>query len=396
MNKRNKKNKKKKDRPKETVSCRRIVLVNMIVIVAVMLVSGLWILLARSPSADKQMSGSVSVEESDSAVEEEKSTQSFDSAPNYDFRTDEITVELENLDRTYRIAVVNDLHLITDTHPGDVLEENLTTVMDRYETLSVTPEGIHAKDLWPQVVDFLNYNNFDAVVFAGDMLDYCSHSNMEALRKGFDNLEYSKEQLLYIRSDHDYGGWYGGSTFTDADGFAEQAKLWDEDDGRGCIEFDAFKIVGINKSYQNVSEGRLEFLEKEITGDKPVFVVTHVPFYSMTDDTLAEVSMATRNKIYYWNAEDSAYCPDENTQKLIDLMYAEDSNVKYILSAHIHAAWDGEVREGLREHVFAPTFEGRIGIVNVVPGTGNHQEKVSDKENPKEGEKIREEQGKNQ
>ena len=53
-------------------------------------------------------------------------------------------------------------------------------------------------------------------------------------------------------------------------------------------------------------------------------------------------------------------------KKLIDCMYAADSNVIQILAAHLHAAWDGVVANDLREHIFAPAYEGRIGIVHIV------------------------------
>ncbi len=185
-------------------------------------------------------------------------------APEYDFKLDEITVEIMvssgDLEREYNIAFVNDLHLITDSKPGDVLEENLPRVRERYENLSVTPEGIHAEELWPEVIRFLNYHNFDAVIFGGDILDYCSHSNMNALMEGFDNLKYPKDKMLYLRSDHDYGGWYGGAVFTDTDGFIAQTEIWDGDQDEKWIEFEEFLIVGVNKSYQNLSDDRLQFL----------------------------------------------------------------------------------------------------------------------------------------
>lgn len=72
--------------------------------------------------------------------------------PEYDFKTDEITVELDGLDREYTIAFVNDLHMITDKEAGDVLEENLPVVRERYENLSVTPEGIHGEELWLSLI----------------------------------------------------------------------------------------------------------------------------------------------------------------------------------------------------------------------------------------------------
>lgn len=286
--------------------------------------------------------------------------------PEYSFKLDEITIEIEGLTRGYDIAFVNDLHMITDREAGDVLEENLPEVLERYDTLSVTPEGIHGEELWPEIIQFLNFYNFDAIIFGGDMLDYCSHSNMSALTEGFDGLKYPKEQIMYLRSDHDYGGWYGGNVFTDTDGFIAQSKLWDGDDGMACIEFDEFRIVGINKSYQNLPEERLDFLLKKLNGDKPVILATHVPFYSEEDESLEELSMEVRNRVYYWNRENSSYCPDVNTQKLIDCMYDADSNVIQILAAHLHAAWDGVVANDLKEHIFAPAFEGRIGIVHIV------------------------------
>lgn len=285
--------------------------------------------------------------------------------PEYNFKLDEITVEIEDLPHSYEIAFVNDLHMITDKEPGDVLEENLSKVMERYETLPVTPEGIHAEALWPEIIEYLNFHQFDAVIFGGDMLDYGSHSNMEALSEGFEDLKYPKEQIMYIRSDHDYGGWYGGGVFTDADGEQLQSELWDGDDGMACIEFDEFRIVGINRSYQNLSEERLQFLLKELNGDKPVILVTHVPFYSEEDESLEQLSMEVRNKIYYWNWENSSYYPNENTQKLIDCMYGKDTSVIQILAAHLHARWDGVVANDLKEHIFAPAFEGRIGIIHV-------------------------------
>lgn len=287
-------------------------------------------------------------------------------AAEYDFKLDEITIEIEGLTRGYDIAFVNDLHLITDKEAGDVAEENLQTVRERYQSFSVTEEGFSAEELWPQIVKFLNHYNFDAVVFGGDMLDYCSHANMELLTEGFDALRYSQDRVMYIRSDHDYGGWYGGNEFTDADGFILQSEFWDGDSGENCIEFEDFMLVGINKSYRNLSEKRLDFLNGKLESGKPVILVTHVPFYSEEDASLQQLSMDVRNRIYYWNKENSVYIPDAGMQAFIDRIYAKDSNVIQILAAHIHASWDGIVANDLREHVFAPAYEGNIGIIHIV------------------------------
>lgn len=287
-------------------------------------------------------------------------------APEYDFKTDEITVHVKGLEREYAIAFVNDLHLITDHESGDVTEDNLQIAQNRYENLAVTAEGIHAEELWPEVVDYLNYYDFDAVIFGGDMLDYGSNSNILTLNEGMKRLKYPKDRIMYLRSDHDYGGWYGGSGFTDSDGIRLQTLILDGDQDEQCIEFDDFRIVGFNRSYKNISADAHLAIRQKLRQGKPIILATHVPFYSEVDDTLEEESMRVRSKIYYWSYDNGIYTPNQEMDKFLEEVYADDSDVVQIVAAHLHAKWDGAVTEHIREHIFAPTFEGAIGIIHVV------------------------------
>lgn len=286
--------------------------------------------------------------------------------PEYDFTTDEIEVVVEGLDREYKIAVINDLHLITDHESGDVTEDNLYLVQSRYENLAVTEDGVHSEDLWPEVVKYLNYHDFDAVILGGDLLDYCSNSNIMALNAGLRELKYPSDRILYIRSDHDYGGWYGGDGFRDENGFRLQTLVLDGDAPDKCIEFEDFLIVGINQSYRSLSESAYQSLHERLTQGKPVILVTHVPFYSDVDLSLKKESMEVRGRIYYWSYDGGNYVPHKEMEKLLKEVYAEDSNVVQIVAAHLHARWDGYVTENIKEHIFAPTFEGKIGIIHVV------------------------------
>lgn len=284
--------------------------------------------------------------------------------PDYDFKVDEIVAEAEGLEREYTVAFVNDVHLITDHKSGDVTEDSLPTLRERYETF-VTDDGMHGEELWPEVIEFLNYGDFDAVIFAGDILDYCSNSNILTLKEGLGDLKYPADRILYLRSDHDYGGWYGGDGFTDSDGMMLQTFVLDRDASEKVIEFDDFVIVGLNQSYRNFSDRTLEKVTRWLDSGKPVLIATHVPFYSEVDDSLEELSMEVRNRIYYWSPEGSDYVPDSVTQTLIDRMYAEDSNVIQIAAAHLHSSWDGHVTDRLKEHIFAPVYQGNIGIIHI-------------------------------
>ena len=289
--------------------------------------------------------------------------------PAYDFIEENVYVEIPGIEHEYTIAWVSDVHMITDFTAGDVGEASLETVRNRYETLSITPDGVHGRDLWPMIIDYLNYNDFDAVIFGGDIIDYCSTSNMEALKRGFDRLKYPSDRILYIRADHDYGTWYSdGSTGFDDIKCAELHTALDGDDNT-CkyIDLGDLIIAGVNLSTSAPGEDQIEVLTGLYGRGVPVIAATHVPYYSMVDPSLEELSMLVRNRKYYWNPGGDSYGIDENTRKILDLVYAEDSECRLVLAGHLHAAWEGEINFGLRQHIFSPAFSGVIGVVHVVP-----------------------------
>ena len=293
-------------------------------------------------------------------------------APAYDFIEENVYVEVPGLEHEYTIAWVSDVHMITDYTAGDVGEASLETVRNRYETLSITPDGVHGRELWPMIIDYLNYNDFDAVIFGGDIIDYCSTSNMEALEMGFGRLKYPDDRILYIRADHDYGTWYSDGTtgFDDVKCAELHAALDGDDNTRKYIDFGDLIIAGVNRSTSAPGEDQIEVLTELYGRGVPVIAATHVPYFSMVDPSLEELSMLVRNRKYYWNPGGDLYGIDENTRKILDLIYADDTQCRMVLAGHLHAAWEGEINFGLRQHIFSPAFSGVIGVVHVVPEGG--------------------------
>lgn len=290
-------------------------------------------------------------------------------APAYDFIEENVYVEAPGIDHEYTIAWVSDVHIITDTEAGDVSADSLETVLSRYETLSVTPDGIHGKDLWPMIIDYLNYNDFDAVIFGGDLLDYYSTSNMEVLKLGFSRLKYPDDRILYIRADHDYGTWYSdGSTGLDEyKAWELHAELDGDDNTHKYIDFGDLIIAGVNRSIKKPGEDQIAVLTELYSRGVPVIAATHVPYYSQVDPSLEELSMLVRNRIYYWEPSNETYKIDEDMWRYLQLIYDDGSPCVEVLAGHLHAAWEGEIRDGLEEHIFSPAFMGVIGVVHVVP-----------------------------
>jgi hypothetical protein len=317
---------------------------------------------------EETLNNEASTESSESTIETkteeqpEPETEIVYPAPQYEFKTDEITVEIENIDREYRFAWVSDVHIISDHNTGgDVSVEYLDKLQERYETLPVDENGIHSEDLWGEIIKFLNYENFDGVIFGGDIMDYCSSSNVSIVKEGLDSL---RMRYMYIRSDHDYGNWYGNYKFTDSvvkemhqtiDGDEISHKFWDMGD---------FIVMGVDNSYMDMPQYYLDMIEEVYNRGKPVIMATHVPYASKVDDSLAERSMSVRNTLYYWGGQ---YVPNDVTSKYLDLLYDENTVVKQVLAGHLHASWDGMMTGRLSEHIFAPSYEGNIGIIKVIP-----------------------------
>ena len=198
--------------------------------------------------------------------------------------------------------------------------EYLDAIRKRYEELAVTEDGVHAEDLWPEIIKFINYGDYDGAIFGGDMMDYCSNSNIRIIKEGLDQLHIP---YMYVRADHDYGVYYGGVFFTETesralhktiDGDEMSHKFWDMGD---------FIVLGIDNSTKDMPEYYYNMVADVYSRGKPVIMATHVPYESKVDDSLAQLSMQVRNQIYYWSADSEHYKPNDITQKYLNLLYSE-------------------------------------------------------------------------
>ncbi|MDE6220212.1 MAG: metallophosphoesterase [Lachnospiraceae bacterium] len=338
----------------------------IIILVFILAVEIFVLLLEKQKKEDR-------VTEVGSSYEEEERSEISYPEPEYQFQTEEIVVEVPGLSREYTVAWVSDLHIVTDHETANnILAEDLAAIKARYNFFQ-TADGIHGEDLLPDVIDFLNCGEYDGIIFGGDMMDYCSVSNMELLTSEFERLN-KQIPVLYIRADHDYGFWYGGDGFTETDAEAMHKTMMDGDDlNTKCLDFGEFVILGVNRSTKDMLPMQYAILDEMFanaaSNGKPIIVATHVPYASKIDDTnevtLYDKSMQIRNKIYYWGGGD--YIPNDVTSNFLDKIYREDTNVVQVLAGHLHAGWDGKLTEQVGQHIFEPAFLGSIGIIRFVP-----------------------------
>lgn len=324
-----------------------------------------------SPEEAEESSGETGSEEGSL---EKENLEKENLEPKYPFRTEQLIVEVPGISREYTVAWVSDLHMVTDHETSDdILAGDLDAVQARYDFFQ-TADGVHGEDLLPYVIDFLNYGKYDGIIFGGDLMDYCSASNMELLKSEFDRLD-KNVPMLYIRADHDYGFWYGGDGFTESDAETmHQEMMADGDDlHTKYLDFGEFIVLGINRSTKDMMPEQYSILDEMFvraeSAGKPIIVATHVPYASKIDGenevTLYDRSMEIRNKIYYWGGGD--YVPNDVTTSFLDKVYREDTSVVEVLAGHLHAGWDGKLTEQVGQHIFEPAYLGSIGVIRFVP-----------------------------
>lgn len=302
------------------------------------------------------------------AGEELETSEIVYQEPGYAFTTEEVTIPIEGVTREYTIAWVSDLHLVSDHEAGDALgdvhAEYLDAIERRYQELAVTEDGVHAEELWPEIIKYLNYTNYDGVIFGGDIMDYCSNSNVSVIKEGLDKLQIP---YIYVRADHDYGTYYGGVFFTETearelhrtiDGDEIANKFWNRNE---------FMVLGIDNSTKDMPEYYLNMVIDVYSRGIPVIMATHVPYESLVDTSLAECSMQVRGKIYYWSNAGEQFNPNDITRQYLDMVYSEDTVVAQVLAGHLHASWNGMLTPRVPQHIFEPAFRGNIGVIHIVP-----------------------------
>ena len=273
-----------------------------------------------------------------------------------DTKEDIVKLDLDGVSKHYKILIVNDTHV--QINNDEVADENKDFMANRI--VEFTNGELSTYDRWQKLPKTLDSYNADLIVFAGDIVDFCSKANTEAIKEGFDKL---KTPYIYIRSDHDTEPYW--LSYQDANLAKEYQDAVTVNTDVLYADLGEICVLCINNSNRQITSEMLDTMNAVFEKGKPVLLVTHIPIEPESDTGLMEYSEEVRGgRHLYWGPTGEAE-PDEITSKFINILYSEESNVKAVFAAHLHARWEGEFSDNAIEHVFAPAFQGNIGVVEV-------------------------------
>ena len=277
------------------------------------------------------------------------------------------TFSVAGLDRTYRLLLVSDLHIIV---PGDpqVDPECADVAGSRLNEMFRTPSGESSFQLWQTLPSQLDGMKADMILFAGDMVDFATKASTDSLRAGFDSL---RTPWMYVRGDHDYAAWYSKAYETQKDAIVLQAntaprkKVMRQRIGK-------LTIIGWDNNTAQMTKKGLRDLEKYLQEAKdeksPVLLLCHVPLRGTVTDKLEQESLQKNGRALLWGDSGCYYRPDDTTKQALDLILDAGSPVALEASGHLHFPYSGSLTETSTIITADPAFQNQIDELVLVPG----------------------------
>ena len=268
--------------------------------------------------------------------------------------TEEVTVDLEGIEKPVKILWLSDLHIVTlsKTLPKGYRKDVKARIQFSQNSADKWEKN------WP---DYINSSGADLVVFGGDMIDFASKENTLILRDGLDKLTIP---YIYLRCDHDKMPSYISEQEAEATAQIRD-NLCDNSD-MITYEFENFIVVGWNWSSDDITDNGLEKMRNICSQGKPILLMTHVPIAPVSDTSLSDRSREIFDgRSLLWGYNDDYYWPEFNTRQFLDIVYADDSPIAEVFCGHLHFSWDGYITDTVKEHVFSPALEESCGIITV-------------------------------
>lgn len=178
----------------------------------------------------------------------------------------------------------------------------------------------------------------DALVIAGDTLDYVSGANIRLAEEGFRSV---KCPMIAVCGNHE-----------DAKDIPETGAVSVLKKSIQKIEFEDLIIIGFDNSKRSISTQQNEALKQALESGKAVVIAMHVPI--MTEGN--EQALRRAGEYFQLNYDG---CPKENLE-FIELIKTHAERIAAVLAGHLHFNCISEITEGVTQYVSSQGITGNI------------------------------------
>jgi spore germination cell wall hydrolase CwlJ-like protein len=324
-------------------------------------------------------------------------TKSIDTA-SYGLTAEEVTVEMDNITHEYKIAWISDLQMMLPTSDKEK-DDEWKGKWEKWVQSDITFDGKWLNDnnsglpyeermkaynnsyqILEKIINCLEGNDFDAIVFGGDILDNYTDLNYDYLKEQLEKI--TNKNVIFLDGDHDY------LTDMTTNYNSEEHHEVESLDGLGGKiktitigkDGDSITLVGQCDSNNAISNVSLKAIESYLNKTSNSLFFTHVPIESKTQSSsMQEWSKRVHNEqVYYWGTSSSCKYQADNTATYLNTLY-NSSSLKGVFAGHVHFSGNFEFNTGVTEHIFQASYNSSIGVITIKP-TGNVSSTVEEPE----------------
>lgn len=285
----------------------------------------------------------------------------------YGLSAENVKITMDNIKNEYKIAWVSDLHMMHPDQPvintewynrqGVTFEQRNSIFNNSYLILD-------------NIINCLKGNDFDAIIFGGDIMDNYSDKNFEYLKRRIDSL--SGKKVMFLVADHDYltemttnTGVNKIATSLGVSGDIKKITIGENGD--------KINLVGQNCSNEQISDSNVSTINSYLNETGNSLFFTHVPVESKTQaSSMQEWSRNVHNgQVYYWSKEATSSGYNNPSENYLNTLY-NSTSLRGVFAGHVHTRGDFELNTGIEQHIFNASFKNSIGVITITPsGIGN-------------------------
>lgn len=278
-------------------------------------------------------------------------------------------IKVKGLKREYRFMQITDLHIILEDNDFSI--EKKKVYLKRKDIL-FTRNGTSVEYKFLKMMEYAKNNKLFPIL-SGDILDFPSKSNLAFL----DEVLSKFDDYFFVMGNHDwtymdqYQGLIDYDDYRSEDTFKKYYHLFDKYVKDGTLaaekrEFDDLILFGYDGHDGDISKDQVDYFEQLIKLNKPILVVSHIPFYEKDmQKTFDEFAPGYLKKVAFGQEK---LPMGENEKRFKELLLNPNSHVIAYLCGHAHCTVNTKIGGIVPQYLLGGSYEDEVNLFILTPG----------------------------